>query len=135
VPGDRFVVNKLDHPARWDLVTYHSTTPGAPVYCKRVVGLPGEKVRFDQGNVYINDQLMVAPPVVAGRYHATLPTVRSTYRDGETIGLNDREFFVVGDNVDVSADSRIYGPTDRSAIVGVVDFVYWPPGDARVVRY
>ena len=135
VPGDRFVVNKLGHPARWDLVTYHSTDPGAPVFCKRVVGLPGESVRFDQGNVYINDQLMAAPPVVAGRYHATFPTVRSRYRDGQTIVLNDREFFVVGDNVDVSADSRIYGPTDRSAIVGVIDFVYWPPSDARIVRH
>jgi signal peptidase I len=135
VPGDRFVVNKLGHPARWDLVAYHSITPGAPVYCKRVVGLPGERVRFDQGNVYVNDQLMSAPAVVAGRYHATIPRVATKYRDGETIVLSDREFFVVGDNVDVSADSRIYGPTDGSAMVGVIDFVYWPVGHARIVRY
>lgn len=135
VPGDRFVVNKLGHAARWDLVAYHSIVPGAPVYCKRIVGLPGERLRFDQGNIYINDQLMAAPSVVAGRYHATFPTVPSMYRDGQTIVLSDREFFVVGDNVDFSADSRIYGPTDRSAIVGVVDFVYWPPSDARIVRH
>jgi len=134
VPGNRFVVNKLAQPARWDLVTYHSTVPGSPVYCKRVVGLPGERLRFDQGNIYINDELMSAPPVVAGRYHAALPTWPTKYRDGQTIVLSDREFFVVGDNVDVSADSRIYGPTDVSSLVGVVDFVYWPPSDARIVR-
>jgi signal peptidase I len=134
VPGNRFVVNKLARPARWDLVTYHSNVPESPVWCKRIVGLPGERLRFNQGNIYINDQLVSAPPVVAGRYHATLPTAPTKYRDGETIVLSDREFFMVGDNVDVSADSRIYGPTDVGSLIGVVDFVYWPPSGARMIR-
>ncbi len=135
IPGNRFVVNKLAHPARWDLVTYHSSVQGSPVWCKRVVGLPGERLRFDQGNIYVNDQLTAAPPVVAGRYHASLPTWPTKYRDGQTIVLSDRELFLVGDNVDVSGDSRIYGPTDSSSLIDVVDFVYWPPSDARIVRH
>jgi hypothetical protein len=35
----------------------------------------------------------------------------------------------------VSADSRIYGPTEAWAMVGVIDFVYWPVGHVRVVRW
>ena len=132
-PGDRFVVNRLARPARWDLIVYRSGGPQSPLYTKRLVALPGERLRFDNGDIYINDQRMPAPPVVAGRYHAWLPAIptwQSRYHDGETIVLAEHQFFVVGDNVDVSGDSRIYGPSDEPSIIGVVDFVFWPPSSA-----
>jgi signal peptidase I len=136
VPGNYFVVNKLAHPVRWDLVVYHSGQPQNTVWSKRIVAFPGERLRFDGGDIFINDQRMTVPPVVAGRYHAALPNYAgSLYRDGQTITLGDRQFFVVGDNVDRSGDSRVYGPSDVSSLIGVIDFVYWPVGHARIVRY
>jgi hypothetical protein len=56
------------------------------------------------------------------------------YSDGETIQLGGREFFFVGDNVGRSGDSRILGPSDRSALVGVVDLRYWPIGRVAILR-
>ena len=44
---------------------------------------------------------------------------------GRTLGRD--EWFVVGDNAEASTDSRTLGPVPRSAIVGRVRFVYWPP--------
>ena len=135
-PGERFMVNKVLHPRRWDLVAYWSHSDPQPErWCKRIVALPGERLRFEGGAVYINDQLMPAPPVVNGRYHATLPVHASQpYHDGQTIVLGRDEFFVVGDNMDLSDDSRMLGPTPRSDMVGVVDVIYWPLNRAKVLR-
>ena len=136
-PGDRFFVNKLAQPRRWDLVAYWTVTdlpPGRTIYCKRVIGLPGERVRFDNGQIYINDQLQTAPAVVSGRLTAAMPFGRSRYRDGETIQLGPAEMFVVGDNLNNSADSRYNGPSNTSEIVGVMDLQYWPLSKFGVKR-
>lgn len=136
-PGDRFVVDKLVRPRRLDLVAYWSQDAHPAIYCKRLIGLPGERIRFDQGGVFINDQQVTLPPVIAGRCHASpsvLPPSQARYRDGESIALGPDEYFVIGDNVDVSADSRLAGPSHASSLIGVVDFVYWPLSKARLMR-
>ena len=138
-PRDRIVVEKLLHPRRWDIVAYrHVENDGkTSVYCKRLVGLPGERLRFEDGSVYVNDQALTAPAVVAGRYHASPfqhPNPSARYQDGQTIVLGSREYFLIGDNVNISADSRIYGPSDVSSLVGVVDLKYWPLDRARIFR-
>jgi signal peptidase I len=131
--GDRFFVNKLLTPRRWDLVAHRVTerdwqtdSEVQVIYCKRLVGLPGERLRFEGGQLYVNDHLQGAPDVVAGRYTTVLPHGIGLYRDGETIQLGPSEIFMIGDNVDISADSRVHGPTDGSQVVGVVDLRYWP---------
>jgi signal peptidase I len=136
-PGDRFFVNKLVHPRRWDLVAYWNITdrpPGRTIYCKRLIGLPGERLRFDNGQLYINDQAQTAPAVLAGRLTAVIGRGTSRYRDGETIRLGPNEIFVIGDNVPNSADSRYFGPTNTSEIVGIVDLQYWPLSKFGVKR-
>jgi signal peptidase I len=136
-PDDRFIVNRLLRPRRWDLVAYRNNGPHPEVYCKRVIGLPGEKLRFDHGNIFINDHLVTPPPVLAGHLRAfpgeTQPAY-FRYKEGETITLGDNQYFFVGDNIDISADSRMYGPSDRSSLVGVVDVIYWPVTKIRILR-
>ena len=134
-PGDRFIVNKLLTPRRWDLVVYRTRGVDSIPMCKRLVGLPGEKLQFGGGGVFINDQAVIAPPVLVGRCCAAqgaVPAASSRYRDRQPIILGPNEFFFVGDNVDLSMDSRITGPSDRASIVGVVDLMYWPPAKAVV---
>jgi len=129
--GDRFFVNKLARPRRWDLITYWAPQNGArqarTLWCKRVVGLPGEDLRFEKGELYVNGVSQPAPAVLAGRLTATMPAPhRSRYPDGQTIQLGPNEIFVLGDNLPNSADSRLSGPVDLSTLDGVVDFQYWP---------
>ena len=133
-PGDCFVVNKLLAPRRWDVVAYVTTRePGRVVYCKRLVGLPGERLRFDGGDLFVNDAAVPMPPVLAGRTHAAFSFVRR-YHDGETIVLKPDEYFFVGDNVEQSADSRVEGPTVAKDLVGVGDWLYWPPSRIKLLR-
>jgi signal peptidase I len=139
-PADRFLACKLLKPRRWDLIAYWNNDPhGRARYVKRLVALPGERLRFDGGGVFINDQAVEVPAVLAGKCHAKSPgTSRGTslmrYRDGETITLGPDEYFFVGDNIDISADSRINGPTKSADIVGVIDLIYWPARKMRIVR-
>lgn len=136
-PGDRFVVNKLIGARRLDLVAYWSQDAEPALYCKRLIGLPGERLRFEHGGIYVDDQPIALPPVLAGRCRASpsaLPPNRARYRDGESIVLGKDEYFFIGDNVDVSADSRLVGPSRDSSLVGVVDFLYWPLSRVRLLR-
>ena len=136
-PGDRFGCQKLFRPRRCDLVAYHVEGPDPSTYCKRLIALPGEKLRFENGDIYINDRLADVPPVLAGRCHAKIEGPQERYfpyADGQTITLGDDEYFFIGDNVDASKDSRTMGPSKGAAIVGVIDLIYWPLGRFRLLR-
>lgn len=135
-PGNRIAVNKLLRPRRWDIVAYRTDFQGPANYCKRVIGLPGERLRFEGGNLYVNDQLVVPPHLLAGRFRLSDISYAYPvhYHEGQTIALGNNEFFFIGDNVDVSLDSRLLGPSDRGAIIGVVDLIYWPPSRWRILR-
>ncbi|MFO0945820.1 MAG: S26 family signal peptidase [Planctomycetota bacterium] len=47
----------FDPPARWETVVFRNPNDGMQAYVKRVVGLPGEKVRIFQGDIYINGRI------------------------------------------------------------------------------
>jgi len=143
-PGDRIVASKVRRdPRRWDVIVYRvspemagSARERGPVkWCKRVVGLPGDRLVFRGDTLFVND-VVVAPPVpIIGQYHLSEPRYsRGIYNEGETIQLGPDEFFVLGDNVDHSADSRHHGPVKRAEILGVVDLRYWPPHRAAILR-
>lgn len=137
-PGDRFMTGKWRRPGRWDLVVYWGGDPEEPTkYVKRLIGLPGERLKFEGGSLYVNGHGAEAPAVLVGRMQAAAGPMRvmPRYREGEEIALGANEYFFIGDNVDLSADSRSRGPTDGSALIGVVDFVYWPPGRVRLFRW
>jgi signal peptidase I len=143
-PGDRFLAEKLIRsPRRWDAIVYRvspqvagSAPMRGPVkWCKRVVGLPGDRLLFKDDALYVNG-VVVAPGVpILGQYRLAEPRFSGgIYNDGETIQLGPDEYFVIGDNVDRSADSRHHGPVKRSDVVGIVDLRYWPLGRAEMLR-
>ena len=85
---------------------------------KRVIGLPGETVRFEKGVLYINgekvDQDFIPEELAA-------QTDTPYYNDTFECTLKDDEYYVVGDNRvhGKSADSRYFGPIKKSQIKGV----------------
>ena len=54
VPGDRFLVNKIGRPKRWDLVAHRNPEPPRQAFVKRLVGLPGERIEIFGGDIFIN---------------------------------------------------------------------------------
>ncbi len=62
--GDKIVVDKINTPARWDMIAF--TDPGnLEIYLQRLVGLPGETVVIEHGDVFVNGERLVKAPGVA----------------------------------------------------------------------
>jgi signal peptidase I len=123
--NDSLWVDKISYrigdPERFDVIIfdYDENTD----YVKRIIGLPGEKVRIDQdGNIYINDELL--------EENYGNERIRSTNigRASQTILLGSDEYFVLGDNRNNSSDSRYadVGNVKREDIVGRVRLRIYP---------
>jgi signal peptidase I len=126
---DRLFINKfVYHIAaieRNDVVVFHYPRDPEKSYIKRVVALPGDRLRIDHGVVYLNGTRLIE------NY------VPEEYRDTRSMAemvVPDDTYFMMGDHRSISSDSREFGPVERSLIYGKAVFVYWPTRDAGVVR-
>ncbi len=141
--GDQFFAERLSYrfrdPQRGDIVVF--TADGIPAlapgrfYVKRVAGLPGECVRIDPPNLFVNDEPLLSPPIFERIASATngYSGFQPAYSTNALLHMSDArvvlgpgEYFVVGDNTDNSLDSRHWGALPRTNIVARVTRVYWP---------
>lgn len=90
---------------------------------KRIIGLPGETVKFSDNKLYINDK------IVEENFSKNTDTddfdIKSLLSENETT-IPENTYFVMGDNRDNSTDSRIIGFIKKSDIEGTVDFALFP---------
>lgn len=126
---DRLFINKFvyhfESIHRGDVVVFHYPRDPEKSYIKRVIALPGDRLRIDRGTVYVNGKKLSEPYV---------PT---EYRDEKSMTesvIPPDEYFMMGDHRSISSDSREFGPVDRDLIYGRAEFVYWPRRDAGAVN-
>jgi signal peptidase I len=126
---DRLFINKMAFRVgeiqREDVVVFQYPHDRTKSYIKRVIGLPGDRVRIDHGRVYVNGQRL------AERY---VPARFMDERSQPEMRIPAGEYFVMGDHRSISSDSRDFGPVERDLIYGKAAFVYWPMEQAGVVR-
>ena len=121
VLANRFIWHFSD-PKRSDVVVFQAPEKAAEqcgqagTYVKRVIGLPGETVSAQGGQVFVNGKRLKEPYLREGH----------RFTDDFTATLGPDEYWMMGDNRDMSCDSRRWGPVKRDAMVGPVFFVYWP---------
>ncbi|MGH9660241.1 MAG: signal peptidase I [Bryobacteraceae bacterium] len=120
---ERIFINKFTYRfgfgdiERGDLVVFHFPRDRSKSYIKRVIGLPGDVVEIDLGQVFVNGGRLREPYVPAGyRDHSSAPPV--------TVGPG--QYYVLGDHRSSSNDSRNWGTVEREFIYGKAVFVYWP---------
>lgn len=125
---DRLFINKFVYHFeaihRGDVVVFHYPRDPEKSYIKRVIAVPGDRLRIDRGSVYLNGKLLPEP------------YVPEKYRDTKSMPamvVPEDEYFMMGDHRSISSDSREFGPVDRDLIYGKAVFVYWPTRDAGVV--
>jgi signal peptidase I len=90
-------------------------------FIKRIVAVPGDRLKVVDGRVYLNGRRQDEPFIRAdaGCGICNLP---------REITIPPEHFFMMGDNRGESADSREWGPVPKKWIVGNAFFTYWPPG-------
>lgn len=126
--GDEILVNrfiyKVTNPKRNDIIVFlPNGNEKSHFYVKRVIGVPGDTVRIDNGVIYVNGQVYKDEIETAAIEEAGLAA--------EEITLGSDEFFVLGDNRNNSEDSRYanIGNIKKEYIIGKAWFRVAPWGD------
>jgi signal peptidase I len=119
--GQFLIVSRLAYrfgsPQRGDIIVFDY--PGNPSddYVKRIIGLPGDIVRIENNQVFLNDNLLAEP---------YLPPEDITTGQGRWV-VPEGNYFVMGDNRAHSSDSRAWGMLAKDKIIGKAWISYWPP--------
>jgi signal peptidase I len=123
--GDRiFMWKRFSSLKRADIVVFFYPEDRSKSFIKRVVGLPGETIDLDvDGRVTINGRAIEEPYVVPERNQAA--QARWQVMREEFKHISPDCYFVMGDNRDVSNDSRSWGTVQRSLIYGKFLSRYW----------
>ncbi len=117
--GEFVLVNKMSYRfgevSRGDIIVFHFPLNPEEELIKRVIGLPGDQIRAQDGLVYVNGQLLNEPYI----YQAPLYSGEWTVSEGQ--------IFVLGDNRNNSNDSKDWGLLPAGNVVGKAVLIYWPP--------
>jgi signal peptidase I len=126
--SERVIVDRvtmlLSGPSRGDVIVLDSPNVPDELLIKRVIGLPNELIRINDGRVYVDDVLLDEP------YVMEYCSYRSCNGEWQ---LGPDEYFVLGDNRNHSLDSHSFGPVNAATIKGIARVRYWPFTDADVL--
>jgi signal peptidase I len=120
--NEYLIVDELSYrfrdPKRGEVIVFRSPTAPDDFYLKRVIGLPGERVRVENGKVTV---CKVECTVLTEDY---LHEVDTSGDVAFTLGAD--QYAVLGDNRPASYDSRRFGPINKDAIAGRTILRGWP---------
>jgi signal peptidase I len=132
---DRLFINKFaysrlgslvgDQIHRGDVVVFLYPHDHTKSYIKRVIALPGDRLRIDHGTVWVNGEALK---------ESYVPFKYQDDRSQPEMTIPEKAYFMMGDHRSISSDSRDFGPVDRDLIYGRAAFVYWPMDQAGVVH-
>jgi len=118
---ERIFVNKfvyrLEPIQRGDVIVFRYPRDPSKSFIKRVIGLEGDRIRIDGGQVFVNGEALEEDYV---------PRAYEDQRSYMEIVVPPHSYFVLGDHRSMSNDSRDFGPVNESYIYGKAVFGYWP---------
>ena len=140
VPGDKIFVSKLTYgpkipftplriqgfrkPKRFDIIVFVPPIAAErnKAYIKRLIGLPGDKIKLRDGNIHINGKIVVDSKIARNYYYN-----QGEYgaRGKETV-VPEGKYFFLGDNSISSKDGREWGFADEKDIIGKAVLIWWP---------
>lgn len=105
---------------RWNLIAYKFTPVEGQetIFLKRVIGLPNEKISFSKNKIFINSKELIIPDNVPIDPNTILRNDFYISPARPSMKVPNKSFFVLGDNVIKSADSRTYGVVKFQDIIG-----------------
>jgi len=118
---ERIFVNKfvyrLESIQRGDIVVFRYPRDPSKSFIKRVIGLAGDRIRIEAGQVFVNGEPLQEDYV---------PRMYADERSYPESVVPENSYFVLGDHRTMSNDSRDFGPVAASFIYGKAVFGYWP---------
>ena len=114
--GQVIIINKINYrisdPKRFQIVVVKNSNENDKII-KRIIGLPGEEIEYIDNKLYINGEL-----VEENYIHGITNDIKATTKENE--------YFVMGDNREVSKDSRMLGNFKKEELIGRVKIRLYP---------
>lgn len=127
IKGDRVLVDKAiykkSEPERGDLVVFKYPEDSQRSFIKRVVGLPNETIEIKNGRILINGVAIKEPAVLTKIYYYN----KGDYgKAGQVTKISNDSYYVLGDNSNISQDSRYWGLVPKEYLEGKAYKIYFP---------
>jgi signal peptidase I len=154
VAGDVFVVSTVSLLGQGDIAVCENPDDPTENVALRVIGVPGDEISFWRNHIKLNGEVIqhsirdpiiyvdrtsgeemeyavnVAEEYVGGRLFTVALMDRAAGKDARSIVVPEDQFFVVGDNRNMSVDSRNFGTVPIESCIGKAVFLLWPGEDS-----
>jgi len=140
----------FNEPKRGDVVVFKTPADNRTDYIKRLIGLPGDKIQFIDGNLYLNNSEILKSKVSSNdeiycgdrtinvmtfeeslsnnKTHKSVYLKEFSYKDSDIFEVPTDHYFFLGDNRDCSKDSRYLtsvGYVHKNNLVGKAQFIFF----------
>jgi len=140
----------FNEPKRGDVVVFKTPADNRTDYIKRLIGLPGDKIQFIDGNLYLNnseilkskvslnDEIYCGDRIIdvmtfeeslsVNKRHKSVYLKEFSYKDSDVFEVPTDHYFFLGDNRDCSKDSRYLtsvGYVHKNNLVGKAQFIFF----------
>ncbi len=130
IPFTKFRLPKIRSARRGDVIVFVYPLDKKRDFIKRLIAFGGETVKIVNGDVYVNDVLVVEPQIKNIYYYNRGPYVVP----GGSIKVPKGNLFVLGDNSVSSRDSRFWGFVPEENLIGRAFFIYWPFSRMGIIK-
>jgi len=154
IKGDFFLAQTVRLLGRGDIAVCENPEDSSRLVTLRIVGLPGDKIEVIGEHIHINDEMVqhaslepilyedntseetfeyavhVRSEKIGGQLYAIALMDNAKNRTYTLKKVPDNHFFLLGDNRQMSEDSRHFGPVDIDTCIGGAFFLLWPAKDS-----
>lgn len=128
-PSGEVYTGESEAPAATLGMACPKPTPGKypDAYVKRVIGMPGDRLKIIKGHAYINGVKLNEPYINDEDGCDDPETYDASCSYPQEITIPAGHYFMMGDNRNASDDSRFWGPIPEENVIGQAFMTYWPP--------
>ena len=138
-----------NEPQRGDVVVFKTPADNRTDYIKRLIGIPGDTIRFIDSNLYVNNSEIIKSKIASSdeifcgqkrinvftfeeelneKRYKSVYLKKFPYQNSDTFKVPKNHYFFLGDNRDCSKDSRFLssvGYVHRDNLVGKAQFIFF----------
>lgn len=127
-----FTVDSRKEFSRGDVVVFRYPQNPKEFFIKRIIGLPGERVKIEKGQITIYNQSNPTGFILDETSYLPSISSKTDCREFCDFNLSENEYVVLGDNRSHSSDSRVWGVLPKEDVIGKVLLRAWPVNDFSI---